>query len=650
MRILSLLLFACSSLYAAGPVGGSYLNLKKIGTPSTPASGLVNFYFKSDADPYYLTSAGVETQIGVNSVISVGTFDSQTPAANGLVVSAPSIFAQSASASVPGMVNTSTQTFAGVKTFTQAPIMSALTASEVVVTNSSKALASIPYAFPATGSTIAIRDSNGNLVGNSLISNTTNVVSSGGTTSLNGGSAQIQNITGTSSQTVRMPDATTLINGWVYYIDVNTTQNVTIQDNGGNLIAVAVPGSYARLSLFDNSTTNGSWDLHWFMPTQSTWGTQGLTVTGNLVVTGTLTVPSIVVSSGITAPYFSSSAANPASAGVLRLANSDQIAWRNSTNSGNNTLSMSTDTLTYSSNISAANVVATNTVSGAALSVGSSSQFAVTGSGSVGSGTWNATNISVAKGGTGQSFTVGDYGALVMTAGTVSASSIAGNATVVKAPTMQKYESAGSGTYTRPSNPAPLYIKVIMSGGGGGGGGSSNSTADAGSGSAGGSSAFGSSLLTANGGAGGLGVGSGSVSGGVGGTITINSPATGKGITGAGGGAGGTYGIAANVVPSSGFGGGPGGGKGIGGGTSSPGADAINGGGGGGSGAAYGSAGYAGGGGGAGGYLEAIITNPSATYPYTVGVGGGGGSGGSGAGSAGGAGSDGYIVVWEYYQ
>ena len=48
---------------------------------------------------------------------SVGTFDSQAPSANGLVIASNTLYAQSASATVPGMVNNTTQTFSGAKTF-----------------------------------------------------------------------------------------------------------------------------------------------------------------------------------------------------------------------------------------------------------------------------------------------------------------------------------------------------------------------------------------------------------------------------------------------------------------------------------------------------------------------------------------------------
>lgn len=50
--------------------------------------------------------------------ISVGTIDGIAPSANGLVFSTPNLYAQSASTTFPGMVNNTTQSFSGNKTFT----------------------------------------------------------------------------------------------------------------------------------------------------------------------------------------------------------------------------------------------------------------------------------------------------------------------------------------------------------------------------------------------------------------------------------------------------------------------------------------------------------------------------------------------------
>lgn len=211
-------------------------------------------------------------------------------------------------------------------------------------------------------------------------------------------------------------------------------------------------------------------------------------------------------------------------------------------------------------------------------------------------------------------------------------------------PTVQSFIS-GSGTYTLPAG--VLYIRVRMVGGGGGGGGSG--TSGAGNGSAGNQSTFGSSLLVANGGGGGLAVGGGA--GGAGGTASLASPAYGTTFPGGAGGGSSTE-VNVNIY----LFGGSGGSTPFAGGApmSSVNANGFaavpnSGGGGGGAGSSAAPGSSSGTGGGAGGYVEAIIPNPSSTYSYAVGTGGGGGSAG-GSGFTGGDGAAGYIEVTEYYQ
>jgi hypothetical protein len=55
---------------------------------------------------------------------------------------------------------------------------------------------------------------------------------------------------------------------------------------------------------------------------------------------------------GLVAAYFTSRAANAATAGAFRLANGDSVAWKNGTNTGNVNLSVNAnDQLTYSGDI-----------------------------------------------------------------------------------------------------------------------------------------------------------------------------------------------------------------------------------------------------------------------------------------------------------
>jgi len=209
------------------------------------------------------------------------------------------------------------------------------------------------------------------------------------------------------------------------------------------------------------------------------------------------------------------------------------------------------------------------------------------------------------------------------------------------APVVHPY-GAGSGTYTTPTSPAPLYIEVIAVGAGGGGAGSGTGISWGSGGTSANATTFGSSLITAN-----QGSGSNSLNAAAGGTATVSSPAV-KVIAVAGG-------MGGSGCPLGGSAGGSGGNNPLGGagsggnGAGAPGSDgAVSTGGGGGAGGSGGSFGPNGGGG-AGGYAKAIINNPSGSYSYVVGAGGGAGTAGT-SGFAGGAGGDGYIVVTEYYQ
>lgn len=233
------------------------------------------------------------------------------------------------------------------------------------------------------------------------------------------------------------------------------------------------------------------------------------------------------------------------------------------------------------------------------------------------------------------------------TAGTVMITNLAGSGTrgvnadasgnltvaLSSAPTVQKFITPGSGTYTTPAG--VKYIRVRMAGGGGAG--SSDTGYPTQNGSA---TTFGTSLLVANGGA------SAEASGAIiqGGTASISAPAYGVAIDGNdrhgwnnstctvnssirlpaqdgannpgfGGGGAGNHGTGGNGTPNTGGGGGAG-------------SDSC----------VVRSAGAS------GGYVDAIVPNPSATYPYTVGAGAtalGGGTGG--------VGGSGVIIVEEYY-
>jgi hypothetical protein len=210
-----------------------------------------------------------------------------------------------------------------------------------------------------------------------------------------------------------------------------------------------------------------------------------------------------------------------------------------------------------------------------------------------------------------------------------------------KTPTVQKFTS-GSGTYTTPTG--ARYIRVRMVGGGGGGGGGLGTD-----GTNGGSTVFGSSVIVATGGYAGLTNGYG----GVGGSAYFDSSINGIAVTGADGQSGQQISDDTAAYWSGGIGG-----NSFFGGAGSRwsaygGPLAVtNSGSGGGGGYAIGSGSsgsYSGGGGGSGGYIDAILSEPAASYAYSVGSSGIAGSAGALSG-AGGHGGSGVLIVEEYYQ
>lgn len=111
--------------------------------------------------------SGDETIAGTKTFSSAPICSALT--ASKLVVTDGSKALSSSSLGTSDIVATSgDQTVAGVKTFSSAPIMSALTASRAVVTDGSKALSSLEYTSSNTVSTLVQRDGSGNFTAGTI--------------------------------------------------------------------------------------------------------------------------------------------------------------------------------------------------------------------------------------------------------------------------------------------------------------------------------------------------------------------------------------------------------------------------------------------------------------------------------------------------
>lgn len=364
-------------------------------------------------------------------------------------------------------------------------------------------------------------DANKNLSAVGFIPGYSTTATAAGTTILTVGSNQQQYFTGSTTQTVQMPVASTCVVGQYWSIINNSTGAVTIQSSGANTILVLAASSE--------------------------------------------TVVTCILASGTTASSWTTSPA-------------------------------------------------------------------VSGSGTVNSGTVNELAYYAATGTAISGLATANNGILVTSnTGVPSISSTLPQAVInnLTSPTVQIFTS-GSGTYNTPAN--TKYLRVRMAAGGGGGAGSSTVVgADGGAGGNGGNSTFGTALLSAAFGVGAPGSGNG---GGSGGTASLGA-ATGVAITGSNGG----QAIVSSTPTVSPCIGGNGGSSGFGT-NQSYGA--------GGEGATQNEPAYGGGGGGGGGYIDAFIFSPSATYSYAVGAAGTAGAAGTG-GNNGDAGKTGIIIVEEYY-
>jgi hypothetical protein len=105
--------------------------------------------------------------------------------------------------------------------------------------------------FAAWGTGATMRASN-------FVANYTTTVTAAGTTTLSVSSAYNQYFTGTSTQTVILPVASTLLTATSYRIVNNSSGTVTVQSSGLNTVVVLPSGNYAIILCILNSGTDAS--------------------------------------------------------------------------------------------------------------------------------------------------------------------------------------------------------------------------------------------------------------------------------------------------------------------------------------------------------------------------------------------------------
>ena len=149
-------------------------------------------------------------------------------------------------------------------------------------------------------------------IANNFINNLTSIVSSASNVTLTATSNFNQVVTGTSSQYILLPNATTLVQGTVYSFNNNSSQPLYICNNDGSLLFTVAAGGLTDAILLNNSTTNGTWDRHGFIPSYASWGSSSLAMgganisgannistTGNITSSGAISATGNITTSGI---------------------------------------------------------------------------------------------------------------------------------------------------------------------------------------------------------------------------------------------------------------------------------------------------------------------------------------------------------------
>jgi hypothetical protein len=127
----------------------------------------------------------------------------------------------------------------------------------------------------------------GTLYANNVYLGFNTITAAAGTTILTNSSSGWQQVVGTTTQTIQLPNATTLYKGLAYTIANNSTGAVTIKDNASTTIDTTVTGGSSILVLTNNSTSAGTWVAYSYIPSTYDFSTTTANF-GNATITNAL--------------------------------------------------------------------------------------------------------------------------------------------------------------------------------------------------------------------------------------------------------------------------------------------------------------------------------------------------------------------------
>lgn len=151
-------------------------------------------------------------------------------------------------------------TLAKAQTLTNKTLTSPTLTTPVLGTPSSGNATNMSGQTTPTASTVAAWDANKNLSAVNLIEGYTTTATAAGTSTLAVGSNFLQYFTGSTTQTVVLPVASTLVLGQQFQIVNNSSGVVTVQSSGANTIQAMASGTYSTFTcILTSGTTAASW-------------------------------------------------------------------------------------------------------------------------------------------------------------------------------------------------------------------------------------------------------------------------------------------------------------------------------------------------------------------------------------------------------
>ena len=148
----------------------------------------------------------------------------------------------------------------------------------------------IQTAYGGTGVTTStgvssnvLRDANSNITGNNFLAGYSAVTAAGGTTVLTAASAYYQRLSGSTTQTFQLPDATTCVLGQAWVFDNDSSGTLTIVDNASGAVDTVPSGGYGYIFAESISTSAGSWGKYALLPASYDFSTTSANFGGAVI-------------------------------------------------------------------------------------------------------------------------------------------------------------------------------------------------------------------------------------------------------------------------------------------------------------------------------------------------------------------------------